>query len=98
MFIVAAAVVLAAPRAGIAQEKSTAQLVPLKLQLVISRHTGEKKISSLPYTLWITANKPGETSLRMGVEVPVVASRFSPKAGEVAPSYNYRPVGTNIEK
>lgn len=98
--------IAAAPRPGLAQEKTTAggvaqektaALVPLKIQLVISRTAGEKKISSLPYTLWVTANGRGETNLRMGVEVPVPA-RVAPKEGESAvQSYNYRPVGTNID-
>ncbi len=85
------------PGASLAQEKTTPALVPLKIQLVISRTAGEKKISSLPYTLWVTANGRGETNLRMGVEVPV-PQRVTSKEGEpAAQSYNYRPVGTNID-
>ena len=64
-------------------------LVPLKLQLVLSRYQGEKKISSIPYSLWLTANETGErTSLRMGVEVPI---------GSTEKGFNYRSVGTNID-
>lgn len=85
---------MAAPRAVVAQEKTA--LVPLKLQLVVSRTLGEKKISSLPYTLWVTANRPGETNLRMGVEVPVPSTMIG-KDGASTPSYMYRPVGTNID-
>ncbi len=88
---------LAEPRAAGAQEKPS-PLVPLKLQLVISRSAGEKKISSMPYTLWVTANdnRNRTTSLRMGVEVPV-PSILIPKEGAPTTSYNYRPVGTNID-
>lgn len=71
------------------------QLVPLRLQLVISRQLGEKKISSMPYTLWVTANEDAPTRLRMGVDVPVpttVTSKETPVS-----SYQYRPVGTNID-
>ena len=87
------------PQTSSPQERSTAQLVPLKIQLVISRTTGDKKISSLPYTMWVTANAREETSLRMGVQVPVMSTRISQKEGETAPvaSFNYRDVGTNID-
>lgn len=45
-------------------------LIPLKLQVVFTRYLGEKKVSSLPYTL--TVNAGGRvTRLRMGVMVPV---------------------------
>ena len=84
---------LAAPPVAIAQDKP---LVPLKLQLVVSRHNGEKKVSSLPYTLWVTANDRTNTAIRMGVQVPVVTSTVS-KDGVTSPSYNYRDVGTNID-
>lgn len=93
---VALIALLVAPDASFAQEKTTAELVPLKIQLVISRTAGEKKISSLPYTLWVTANGRGETQLRMGVQVPV-PQRFAPKEGEPVQSYSYRDVGTNID-
>ena len=90
---------VATPRITVAQERT---LVPIKLQLVISRNLGEKKISSLPYTLWVTANEKRATHLRMGVEVPVVQTIFrSEKAGDAAnipaSSYSYRPVGTNMD-
>ena len=97
MSSVALITALIEPGASLAQEKTAPGLVPLKIQLVISRTAGEKKISSLPYTLWVTANGRGETNLRMGVEVPV-PQRIAPKEGEpAAQSYNYRPVGTNID-
>ncbi len=58
-----------------AQEKPPAEgpkkpLIPLKLQVVFSRFMGEKKVSSLPYTL--TLNAGGRSArLRMGLQVPV---------------------------
>ncbi|MEO5895809.1 MAG: hypothetical protein ABIS06_08930 [Vicinamibacterales bacterium] len=76
--------------------------VALKVQVVVSRFQGEKKVSSVPYTLAVIANDGDKTSLRMGVDVPVPQTVFQPsKAGETvsAPitSYNYRSVGTNID-
>jgi hypothetical protein len=88
------ALTMTMPAVAVAQEKPT--LVPLKLMLVVSRTIGEKKISTLPYTLWVTANRPGETNLRMGVEVPVPTSVFT-KEGAPTASYHYRNVGTNID-
>jgi hypothetical protein len=63
--------------------------VPLKIQLVLSRYQGEKKLSSVPYLLWVTSNDQ-RTSLRMGVKIPVYA-------GGGAGSYSYQDVGTNID-
>jgi hypothetical protein len=79
---------------ALAQEKPA--LIPVKVQLVVSRHNAEKKISSLPYTLWVTANRPNVTGIRMGVQVPIVTSLVT-KEGVTSPSYNYRDVGTNID-
>jgi hypothetical protein len=85
---------LAGSPVAVAQEKSA--LVPLKVQLVVSRHAGDKKISSLPYTLWVTANDKKMTSVRMGVQVPIATSATT-KEGATLPSYSYRDVGTNID-
>ena len=62
-------------------------LVQLRLLLTLARYQGDKRISSAPYTLWVTPNQPGKTTLRMGVEVPV-------KSGS---TLSYRNVGTEIE-
>lgn len=86
-------VALAAPPVAVAQDKT---LVPLKVQLVVSRHNGDKKISSLPYTLWVSANGRITTQVRMGVQVPIATTLFS-KEGAATPSYSYRDVGTNID-
>jgi hypothetical protein len=77
-------------------------MVPVKLDLVITRQAGDKKVSSMPYSLWVTANaeRGRSTSLRMGVELPVASGAFKAgKEGEQVPvaSYSYRNVGTNID-
>lgn len=81
-----------APAPGPAQtaDRGTA----LKVQIVLSRFHGDKKIASLPYTLGIATGS--KTSLRMGIEVPVATAVFGP-GGAAASSYNYRNVGTNID-
>jgi type II secretory pathway component GspD/PulD (secretin) len=80
------------------QTRPSGQLVPLKVSLVLSRYQGEKKLSSVPYVLWVTANNPERTSLRMGNQVPVTTTVFTGKEGErPQTSYNYKDVGTNID-
>lgn len=64
--------------------------VPVRVQLVLSRFEGEKKISSMPYTLHLIANDREMTRLRMGVEVPVAT-------GSAERGVTYRSVGTNID-
>jgi hypothetical protein len=65
--------------------------VPVKIQLLLSRSQGEKRLSSVPYLMWVTANEPRATALRLGVQVPVFSS------GDNTGSYNYKDVGTNID-
>jgi hypothetical protein len=95
---VLAACVLSAAAVVRADEKPP---VPLKVQIVISRYQGEKKISSLPYTLAVNANL-GKTSLRLSSQVPIVSSTFAPvAAGDKSPAplqgFQYKNVGTNID-
>lgn len=73
----------------------TAQPVSLKVSLVFARYQGDKKISSVPHVLWVTANQ-NRTSLRMGTQIPVPTTIFS-KEGERSQSYTYKDVGTNID-
>lgn len=72
-----------------AVKEAAKEQVPLKIQLVLSRYQGEKKLSSVPYALWVTANDNAirYTSLRMGVQVPITTGA----------SVTYRDVGTNID-
>ena len=71
--------------------------VSLKVSLVFSRYQGDKKISSVPHTLWATATDGRTpTSLRLGTQIPVPTTVFG-KDGEKTQSYNYRDVGTNID-
>jgi hypothetical protein len=58
--------------------------VLLKVQLVISRHQGEKTTSSQPYTLTTTADGPG-ANLRMGIKMPVASTTFTPTNAGAGP-------------
>ncbi len=74
-------------------------LVPLRVQIAIARFEGEKKVTSLPFTLMVNAGDGPNTSLRMGVEMPIPVTQFLP-AGGAAPgptSFQYRNVGINID-
>ena len=80
--------------AGAGQEKGDTERLqsvvnPLKVQLVVSKHLGDKKISSLSYSFPCnTTNR--EPTLRIAVEVPVPVR----KADKV--EFQYRSVGTSI--
>jgi hypothetical protein len=74
--------------------------------VTLSRFDGDRKISSLPYTLSINANTVGGresmANLRMGAQVPVpMMTLVTPAQGKDAAkpttSFNYRDVGTNID-
>jgi hypothetical protein len=95
------------------QPGAKAPLIPLQVQVVVSRYQGEKKLSSLPYMLSVNANAGGQASLRMGAEVPVPTTAFQPlppppptpneKPAPPKPpatpltSFNYRAIGTEID-
>jgi hypothetical protein len=75
-------------------------IIPLRLQVVVSRYDGDKKISSLPYTISVNANeRPGISTLRMGAQVPIESYRTPPADSKDAPvpTIQYRDVGTNID-
>lgn len=77
-----------------AQSKPVSIPTSLKVSLVFSRYQGEKKISSVPHTLWVTTGD--RTSLRLGTQIPVPTTVLKEGTGSVQ-SYNYRDVGTNID-
>ena len=85
------------------QASPPAQLpkVPLQVRIVLSRYQGEKRVSSLPYTLTVTANNEGPNMparLRMGAQVPVPSGAFGngPDGKPIGP-VSYRDIGTNID-
>ncbi|HVQ12861.1 MAG TPA: hypothetical protein VMS40_04695 [Vicinamibacterales bacterium] len=81
------------------------RLVPLSVDVTITRYQGEKKISSTPYVLAVNANKLGQAGpalLRMGAKVPVptIAAPPGTPAGPAGPMpgpVNYQDIGTNID-
>ena len=85
----------AAPAA--AKPATTAATTPLKVQVLVSRFQGEKKLSSLPYMLSVNAGSGA--SLRMGAKVPVMMiTAKSPVEGvPMVGPIQYQDVGTNID-
>lgn len=76
-----------------APAKPPASSVPLKVTVVISRSQGEKKISSMPYTLSVTGS---HASLRLGTKIPVMMVSAAAQADGKSP-VQYQDVGTNID-
>lgn len=69
----------------------------LRVQVVIARYQGEKKIASLPYTLSVTV-EGRSARMRMGVDTPVAVATAASDTGKPATtSFQYRNVGTNID-
>jgi hypothetical protein len=69
----------------------------LKVQVVISRYQGEKKLSSQPYTLSVRADG-ARANLRMGMQVAIPASGPSADAkATVMSTVMYKDVGTAID-
>ena len=52
------------------QQDAKAAAIPIKVDITLTRLQGEKKVSSLPYTLWMNAGGDN-VSMRMGVDIPV---------------------------
>ena len=77
-----------------ATERRTVQGVGLRVQLVISRYQGDKKLASFPYTL-VVATGGGLSRMRMGVDTPVPTTSVS-ESGKPT-SFQYHNVGTNID-
>ena len=80
-----------------AAPKPAPTAIPLRVQVLVSRFQGEKKLSSLPYTLSVNAGSRG--TLRMGAKVPVMMMMTAnmpkdlPQGGPV----QYQDVGTSID-
>jgi hypothetical protein len=98
------------PAANAAAAPSVAAGMPLTVDIVVSRFSGEKadkKISSAPYTMAVTA-RPGVvvqsaplSSIRMGNRVPISTSVFPAGNDSRTPppitSFQFQDVGVNID-
>jgi hypothetical protein len=88
-----------------AQDQPAAKTPPLmtqlRVQVMVSKYQGEKKISSLPYSLSVDTDRRPAT-LRMGAQVPIVTTSSTPpssdgKSATPLQQVTYKDVGTNID-
>jgi hypothetical protein len=86
--------------------RAVPDLVPLDVEIVVSRYRDDERVSRAPYVLAVTAAserpRAEAAQLNIGAEVPVPATTFTPARNdgpEARPmvSFNYRHVGTTIE-
>jgi hypothetical protein len=83
-----------------AQEKPNPESKPaprtLKLQLTVAEQEGEKKLTNLPYTIFVEADATGHSSpatkLRIGSRIPVSTGVEGEKV-----AFQYIDIGTNID-
>ena len=70
---------------------------PMRVQFVLSKYQGDKKISSLPYTVALNSNDP-TSEINMGAKVPTPTSIVKDIVKDAAaiPSYSYNQVGVSI--
>jgi hypothetical protein len=87
-----------APKAETTADRRGPQGQTLRVQLVITRTQGEKKLASLPYMLVVATGGP-RTRMRMGVDTPVPVQMLTPPSEGEKPktSFQYKTVGTNID-
>jgi type II secretory pathway component GspD/PulD (secretin) len=91
------------PKADTKTEVKTASAKSLPSALMVdvtlSRYQGEKRLSSLPYTLAVTPDG-NRFNLRVGGQIPVTTTTFTPSEkgeGKAGSSYSYRDIGTLID-
>jgi hypothetical protein len=96
---------LAVPAAAQSQQAAKDVVTPLKVQVVLSRYQGEKKVSSMPYTLAFNVlgaapGGQGVGSIRMGSKIPIRMLMMPVIDGQKFPTggpVQYQDVGTNID-
>jgi hypothetical protein len=77
-----------------ATSSPTMAMTHLRVDITLTEYNGDKKISSLPYTMYIGVrdkdHSAAKESLRMGVRVPIATNAEGTQ-------FNYDSVGTNID-
>jgi heme/copper-type cytochrome/quinol oxidase subunit 2 len=107
LFVIAGIAAAGVSRARAQADQTPASqkaIVPIKVEFVIARFQGEKRVSSLPFSLFVNANeyrgpvRPESlvsTNLRMGLDVPITTTKT--EQGMTTTQITYRHVGTNID-
>jgi hypothetical protein len=95
-FTLASLLILAVAAGAMAQNQPK-PIVPVKVQVVVARYEGDKKISSMPYTLSVTGNGDA-VRLRMGSQIPLPTTTYQGATNSTpVTTYAYHNVGTNID-
>ena len=105
---VAAAWLAASSVLGAQATPAKAPYPPAKVDVVIERYQADKKVSSMPFSLWVTGGtpdrQPSSGSLRIGVDVPIgstTETRGSNAPGstrsDTTTAPEYRNGGTSID-
>jgi len=73
----------------------------LMVEITVSRYKADKRLSSVPFVMTVVP-EAGRSTLRVGGQVPVPTTTFTPAKEGAAPSnplisYTYRDIGTNID-
>jgi hypothetical protein len=96
-------------RAAAAEEAKANEVIPVDVEIVVSRFQGDKKVSTLPYALTVNAKDTPEafrplTQLRMGgrVPLPVMAPALGPDGKSLlgitgGGPVQYEDIGTSID-
>src|SRR5687767_381721 len=89
-----------APSAAAAQPATTANaksvVTALMVEVTIARYQGEKRLSSLPYTVGVSPDGERAT-LRIGGSVPIPAASAAADGKTPPASFSYRSIGTNVD-
>jgi hypothetical protein len=92
-YVVSALMLVALGAPVRAQDRAAPTAVtPLKVQVVLSRYDGDKKLASMPYTLLVNAgDRENRVTLRMGVALPITG------VGKDGPTTTVHDIGTNMD-
>lgn len=73
----------------------------LRVDIVLTEYNGDKKIDSLPYTIYVASWhqwRRGTSKVRMGVRVPIATGSMTGSNSQfVNTQFTYQDVGTNID-
>jgi hypothetical protein len=92
----------AKPEESEKKAESKKEAAELRVQVVFTEYDGEKKMSSLPYTLLVGAPEGhigSKSSIRMGLRVPVVTGSFKSgsESSTVNQQFTYIDLGSNLD-
>jgi len=96
-FMLTAAAATAFGQPATPPASSKAAVTALMVEVTIARYQGEKRLSSLPYTIGVTPDGSRQT-VRVGGSVAIPSTTAPGPDGKASTSsYSYRDIGTNID-